>query len=44
MRAGIKNTGEILNIADYATITLDNHDSYGNPIEVKPEEIELIQD
>lgn len=44
MKAKIKNTGEIIKIADYATITLDSCDSWGNPIEVKPEDIELIQE
>lgn len=44
MKARIKATGEIIKVADYATITLDDHDSWGNPIEVKPEEIELIQE
>ena len=44
MKARIKETGEIVNLADYATITLDQCDSWGNPIEVRPEEIELIQD
>lgn len=44
MKARIKKTGEIINIASYATITLDMCDSWGNPIELKPEEIELIQD
>ena len=44
MKARIKKTGEIVNIADYATITLDDHDSWGNPIEMKPEDIELIQE
>jgi hypothetical protein len=44
MKARIKKTGEIINIASYATITLDVCDSWGNPIEMKPEEIELIQD
>lgn len=44
MKAKIKKTGEIVNIADYAKIALDNCDSWGNPIEVKPEEIELIQE
>lgn len=29
MKARIKKTGEIVNIADYATITLDSHDSWG---------------
>lgn len=44
MKARIKKTGEIVNLASYATITLDVCDSYGNPIEMKPEEIELIQE
>ena len=44
MKARIKKTGEIVNLASYATITLDVCDSLGNPIEMKPEEIELIQD
>lgn len=44
MKARIKKTGEIVNIADYATIALDTHDSWGNPIEMKPEDIELIQE
>jgi hypothetical protein len=44
MKARINKTGEIVNLASYATITLDVCDSWGNPIETKPEEIELIQD
>ena len=40
MKARIKKTGEIVNLASYATIALEQHDSWGNPIEVKPEEIE----
>lgn len=44
MKARIKKTGEIVNLADYAMITLDQCDSWGNPIELKPEEVELIQD
>ena len=44
MKARIKRTGEIIKIASYATIALDMSDSWGNPIEMKPEEIELIQD
>ena len=44
MKAKIRKTGEIVRIAEYATITLDSHDSWGNPIEVKPEEVELIQE
>jgi len=44
MKARIKKTGEIVNLASYATLTLDVCDSWGSPIEMKPEEIELIQD
>lgn len=32
------------NLASYATITLDKCDSYGNPIEIKPEDVELVDD
>lgn len=42
MKARIKKTGEIVNLASYAMITLDTYDSWGNPIELKPEEVELI--
>ena len=44
MKARIKKTGEIVNIAEYARITLDQCNSWGNPVEVKPEDIELIQE
>lgn len=44
MKARIKATGEIVNIASYATVTLEQCDSWGNPIEMKPKEIELIQE
>ena len=44
MKAKIKATGEIVKIADYAKITLNQCDSYGNPIEMKPEEVELLQE
>lgn len=44
MRAKIKATGEIMKLADYARIVLDACDSYGNPIELSPEEVELIPD
>ena len=44
MRAKIRKTGEVVNIAEYAKITLEQCDSWGNPIELKPEEIELIQE
>lgn len=44
MKARIKETGEIVNLAFDAVITLDQCDSWGNPIEMKPEDIELIQE
>lgn len=44
MKARIRKTGEIVNIASYARITLDQCDSWGNPIEMKPEDVELIQE
>lgn len=44
MKARIKKTGEIVNLASYARITLDQCDSWGNPIEMKPEDVELIQE
>ena len=44
MKARIKATGEIVNITSYATVTLEQCNSWGNPIEMKPEEIELIQE
>lgn len=44
MKARIKKTGEIVNLAEYATIALDAHDSWGSPIQAKPEEVELIQE
>lgn len=44
MKARIKKTGEIVNISEYATISLDQCDSWGCPIEVRPEDIELIQE
>lgn len=44
MKARIRKTGEIVKLAEYAKITLDMCDSYGNPIELKPEDVELISD
>lgn len=44
MKARIIRTGEIINIAEYARVTLDVCDSYGNPIEVSFEDVELIKD
>lgn len=39
MKARIRKTGEIVNLANYVAIN-----SWGNPIELKPEEIELLPD
>lgn len=44
MKAKIKATGEIVKLAEYAKITLDMCNSYGNPIELKPEDVDLISD
>lgn len=44
MKAKIKATGEILKVADYATITMENCDSYGSPLEYTPESVVLIDD
>ena len=44
MKARIKKTGEIVNIAEYATIELEMCDSYGDPVCLAPEDIELIQE
>lgn len=44
MKARIKETGEILKVADYAVIAMEHCDSHGNPLEYKPEDIELIPD
>ena len=44
MKARVKATGEIINIADYARVTLDRCDSYGNPIELSFDEVEILQE
>ena len=44
MKAKIKKTGEIVNISEYSMITLNQCDSYGSSIEVRPEEIELVEE
>jgi hypothetical protein len=44
MKAKIKKTGEIINIASYAHVTLESCDSYGNPIELGFDEIELLEE
>lgn len=44
MKARIKATGEIINIADYARVVLDQCDSWGNPIELGFDEVEILQE
>lgn len=44
MKARIKETGEIINIADYARVTLDRCNSYGNPMELSFDEVEILQE
>lgn len=44
MKARIKKTGEIINIADYAKVTLDQCDSWGNHIELGFDEVEILQE
>lgn len=44
MKARIKKTGEIINIANYAKVTLDQCDSWGNPMELGFDEVEILQE
>lgn len=44
MKVRIKKTGEIVNAAEYAKITLEQCDSWGNPVEMNLDEVELIDD
>lgn len=44
MKARIKETGEIINIAEYARVALDKCDSYCTPIEMSFEDVEILQD
>ena len=44
MKVRIKKTGEVVNIADYAKVTLDRCDSYGNPVELGFDEVEILQE
>lgn len=44
MKAKIKATGEIINIADYARVVLSQCDSRGNPIELGFDEVEILQE
>lgn len=44
MKAKLKKTGEIINIAEYDIVKLDKCDSYGSPIEVPYEDVEQFYD
>ena len=44
MKVKIRETGEIVNVSEYAKIALDICDSWGNTIELRPDEVELIQE
>lgn len=44
MKARIKRTGEILNVASYAAIAVDKCDDWGNPVEYPINEVEIIPD
>lgn len=44
MKVRIKNTGEIVNTADYATIDLEQCDSYGNPLRLSLDDVEFINE
>ena len=44
MKARIKKTGEIINISNHARVTLDKCDSWGNPVELGFDEVEILSD
>lgn len=44
MKVRVKKTGEVLNVADYAKVATEGHDSWGNPLEYGLDEIEIIPD
>jgi len=44
MKVRLKDTDEIINVASYATITLDKCNSSGDPIEVGLDKIELLEE
>lgn len=44
MKVRIKATGEIINIAEYAKVTLDRCDSFGDPIQLPFDEVEIISE
>lgn len=44
MKVRIKETGEILEVAEYAKVAMDVCDSYGTPLEYSLDEIEIVED
>lgn len=44
MKVRVKKTGDVLNVADYAKVATEGHDSLGNPLEYYLDEIEIIPD
>lgn len=44
MKVRIKETGEILEVAEYAKVAMEVCDSYGNPLEYGLDEIEIISE
>lgn len=44
MKVRIKETGEILEVAEYAKVAMDVCDSYGTPLEYGLDEIEIVED
>lgn len=44
MKVRIKETGEILEVAEYAKVAMDVCDSYGTPLEYGLDEIEVVED
>ena len=44
MKARIIATGEIINIAEYARVKLDRYDSFGDPLELPFDEVQIINE
>lgn len=44
MKAKLKETGEIINIASCDRVKLDKYDSFGNPVEVDYNDVEKFYD
>lgn len=44
MKARIKKTGEIINVAEYAKVVLDSYNIFGEPLELGFDEVEILQE